>query len=825
MNTQSNAYVRKLSSTTLLVLLLASAVLAFLPIAAVHGSTGHPDIGIVTTQANLTTFAPAAAYVNVTAGSSAVAGNDCTATFPGSCAASGYLAINFSSGGLLFSGSQFALYLSKDGFSQITAGDIPYAGGLTDKAQFSVSALAGSGITTVKETNGTFYLGNGPGAGVPGYLSGPIPTHISNAYKYIKIYDGSATSVAVSKEYISIMPGISLSPTTGAAGTSVVISGGGFPMNTLVDINYSYTFHPWNGSPKTMTGQWVTGISTGSGFFATTATIVDTKQAVNPPSSASVIPTVNITMTACTHTYAPHHAPPTLRTFYSTATANFFESTRAFTQEFSYRPDGSVGGSATNGPYGNDTGTTSVTPVLNDLPVLDAYVTGSIGLEGNYSAIGYPVTVWIGSTQLATATPNGVSGHWVVNFTVPPLPRGSSNIVQVINNGVTYEFNINIVPTLILTPSKGPIGTTVTITAYGFTPTNHKAPVVLYWYEHNFGDGFNYWLANTTVGINGAFNSTSPVQFIVPHSYGGGHEVNASSVCLGICKAGGNTSAIPSADILGTAVFTVTPTLTICSPSTCGAGYINSDTVSVNANTRTMLMANGTGFGFACGAGCWEPWYQVNIDNALYSDFETSAAVNGNLYMNFTAAGFQPGLHQVELYACTPYNTYSQCVGAPVAVAYFNVTTIGAYIGGGGSLPSSVVADIGTIKDNVATILDTVNTISDNVNTISTSIGTIKDDVATILGWGPTITGMDTHINTIIGDLATLTTAVNTAASNAQAASTAATAASTAATAAGTAATDAKNSVSSTETYVLVVAVLAAITLVLELAILVRKLD
>jgi len=87
------------------------------------------------------------------------------------------------------------------------------------------------------------------------------------------------------------------------------------------------------------------------------------------------------------------------------------------------------------------------------------------------------------------------------------------------------------------------------------------------------------------------------------------------------------------------------------------------------------------------------------------------------------------------------------------------------------------------------------------VTTLTTNLGTVQTDV----------TNMQGQLTTMANNIATLNTAVMTATTAAQGAQ--------------TAATNANNAVSSTQTYVLVVAVLAAITLVLELAILVRKLS
>jgi len=85
-----------------------------------------------------------------------------------------------------------------------------------------------------------------------------------------------------------------------------------------------------------------------------------------------------------------------------------------------------------------------------------------------------------------------------------------------------------------------------------------------------------------------------------------------------------------------------------------------------------------------------------------------------------------------------------------------------------------------------------LTSLAGQVTTLSTNLGTVQTDVTNIQG----------QLTTQASNIATLTTAVQNALSAAQAAQ--------------TAATNASNAVSSTQTYVLVVAVLAAITLVLE---------
>jgi hypothetical protein len=789
-------------------LLLASAFLLLLPVPSVFGSSGHPALGVVNSATAPTTITDATAYVSVIAGHASATTDTETA---------GFLAIDFGTGCtasgcslVSFSGSGFYLYLSTSPLSEIGPTDILYAGGASDHVTFTVAALSGT-YTAVNEINGTFHIGQVAGHGV---LEGPIPTKISSAYKYIKIFDGTSTSVAVSAEYIDILPGISVTPTQGAAGTSVAVSGGGFPMNTNVGINYTFSYTSWAGVVSTKSGMWISsGISTGTkGWFTAAAPMTDTKQVYNPGGESPLIPLVKVTLLAV------NASTPKEKPAFTTGAgdAAFNETSRVFNQEISYLPGDVAAYSNPEGTYGNDT---AHTPYLS---TLGAYVTGSIGIEGNYSVVGSTVTVTLGSNTV-TVTSNGISGKWIANITVPTLPSGAAT-VYVVDNGVTYNFEITILPTLVLTPTSGPAGTVVTATAYGFAPTGIKHPIIIYWYELAEDDGLSYWLVNATVGALGTFNTTGGVHFTVPVTFGGPHDVFASIVCAtpGTCKAGGYTSALSEEDVESYAVFTVTPTLVICNGSTCGAGDTPSDTITVSANTRTLLTAVGQGF---------EPyWIFVNIDNAQYSDCDTYVSGTGNTTLGFTAAGFSPGLHQVDTYLCYDDDDsgYYQ-TGPPVAVAYFNVTGVTP----SSSLPPSLITTIDTINTNVQTILGwgtMITNINNNVNTIYTNVNTINTNVKTILGWQSTIININSTVNGLKTTLAAMQTTLGTVATDLGTTTlasvyTAAQAASTAATAASTAATNTKSAVNDTETYALVLVVLVAITLVLELAVLIRKLD
>src|SRR5262249_19308547 len=146
---------------------------------------------------------------------------------------------------------------------------------------------------------------------------------------------------------------------------------------------------------------------------------------------------------------------------------------------------------------------------------------GSLVITGNESLVNSAVTFWIGATQLGNTTSTG-GGNWTGTATLPALAKGPYE-VDVNNNGQLMWFHIFVFPSIVLTPSSGPVGTTVTATAFGFPA---DSAVFLYWFEHASGDSTYYNLFNATTGANGEFNVT--VTFTVPHTYGGGHDVSAS---------------------------------------------------------------------------------------------------------------------------------------------------------------------------------------------------------------------------------------------------------------------------------------------------------
>jgi hypothetical protein len=377
-----------------------------------------------------------------------------------------------------------------------------------------------------------------------------------------------------------------LSPTSGPAGTPVTVTAGGFPPSTLIELTYSYAFYPFGGGTTTHSGNWTTSVNSGSGSFASTFAMLDSKQAYNPNSGVQA-------MSAITIMAKVQASPHTLL-----ASAAFNENTRVLTGVKSFASGGGVVdfNNPPPGPYGNDTSGAG----SNLLQPIGANVLGTLNIAGNHFMASSTVNFLVNSAPVGSAMTNA-TGHFNATISVPVLPSGTDT-VKVVNNGVTYVFSINILPTLVLTPSTGPVGTHVTAQAYGF-PANTKW--FLYWHEHALGDLTWYQVAHGTTGATGSFNVT--VSFTVPNAYGGGHSVSASTTNVTTSSPGspaGTVALVPftitastgttvTATTTQSTTVTQSTTQTVTQPSTLTTVSTQS-TTSTRSTTQTQVSTQET---------------------------------------------------------------------------------------------------------------------------------------------------------------------------------------------------------------------------------------
>jgi len=362
-----------------------------------------------------------------------------------------------------FSGAQFDLYLSQNGFASIGAGDIPYATG------FNITSFGSPFPTAIQINNpflpngeATFYQGNGTLNGWPAeMLMGPISYNITQNYKYIKVYEGG---VVVALQMINVQPLLILTPSVGPAHTPVTISGNVNLPNTEYNLSY--------GGSSTAFAQVMTD---GNGAFSYTFNIEDTGA-----------------------DWAVHQSTNIEIDLINTATSSlvnkvfFNEPSRVFLMLAN-----------NSGSFGNNTGPYGVHP-------LSAYT-----FIGNNFMPSSNLTFTIdNSITLGSAMTNS-TGYFNVTFTIPALNNGNHNFTV---SDDAYTAKLGVLQTLILTPSQGPVGSFVTIQTFGFMP----GPIYLYFDKlfSNSTYSFN-WLLNSSIGSNGQINGTDV--FKVPPMSGGAH--------------------------------------------------------------------------------------------------------------------------------------------------------------------------------------------------------------------------------------------------------------------------------------------------------------
>ena len=711
---------------------LVLSVLA--PVFIAKASTGHPKLGAVDnrTAPNLLTMANY--NVSLPAGSDAVSKID-------NVSASGYFAIVFYDGAPLvtFSGSQFDLYISKDGYSQISADDKVYAAG------FYVADLDSTTMVKVTKTNallkngkGDFYLGSFDTYKV---LVGPIPFDITPDYKFIKIYDGVVTSVAVSAQVVDILPSLELTPTSGPAGRTVTLKGVALKSNAVLNLTYS----------ATNSSDIFAQVSTDEyGKFTHSWAIKDLKSIFTGTNTTILSDPVVV--------YVWYNATGAL-----IGSLTYTEYRRAFVQLKSVKY-GDVAQNFISATQGSGNYTLTVNVYVND----------NVVVAGNWWNPTSDVSFTVGTTSLGTVTPNA-TGFFNITLTVPELASGS-HVVKVSNAGVTYVFTMVVHPTLLVTPEEGPIGTVVSCLAYGF-PANTK--VYLWWYEKAYGDGTWYNVVNGTTGSDGKFNVT--VQFTVFHTYGGEHDVKATDVFSSDATA------------LGIATFKVTPLLSIV-PSVIkndgsevkavGTGFdptifyvVNMDNTQLGATVIYAwsggVRANDTGdititfiaAGFRPGLhvlSLYPEAYEAPYSPAIYALFNVTAegdyigdillGINGTVVaINGTVATISTTLGTIT--------TSLSSINATVVAIQSGMATISTTLGTITTSLSSISAKIDSVSGTVATISTSIGTVTSTLSSINAKVTEISGDTATIKTDLGTLSGKVTSID---GNVATIKTDVGT---------------------------------------------------------------
>lgn len=721
------------------ILLVALFVIATFAAIPVYASTGHPTLGSInvasgTAPTTAATYAAATLTVGVRAGGTGAIDVDGVAT------AGRTFAIEFATAGVVFDGSQFSLYLSTNGLSQINSSDIPFTG------YFQVSNLVAAAITTTSFTGSIWQNGQSPnfyygrltsGAEI---VAGAVPYNIVGGYYYIKIYDGSSTSVAVSAQQVFVLPNIAVTPaattagTAVAAGTPITVTGVAWPANYAVNLSVSTTGVFVAGAvmrTSTILNTTTNGITNGTFSFTFPMPDEDKLEATTLVGSFGLALEAFNTTTGTTIA-----GSPSLDEYVATS---IFDMGRALWNLTSTDNSGALVAQDIPGSPGYGSGAA---------PALTAKVLGTIFVNGTdfyaQSALYNPngtLTAqlntaggaFIMALPLTYKSALSSTGTYNVTFGVPVIGLGTYT-VEMMDASYNWNFSITVVTTLVISPSRGPIGTPVNVSGYGFVT---GANATVFWLGKTYvGAGVNadtdYVLLATFTNITaGSFT----FQFAVPANvYGGAHTIYAND----------------SSGTTATGTFTVTASWSLSSSSgQLGTPfYVLGAGLSVGTTTYLDAAAMYTGVA-GTSTGAATTYYVLDYDNVANDGYNLFGSGNGVANWTLTAAGV-PMVHYVTVENVgTTGGTVSSFTDEAVLAYTVNGTTTGdAQI-------ISMLTSQGTSLTALQTALTALQTTANSILTSSQANAAALTSLASsqassFSSLSTAVSGISTSLNTLL---------------------------------------------------------------------------
>jgi hypothetical protein len=518
------------------------------------------------------------------------------------------------------------------------------------------------------------------------FFAAPASTYGSHSVTVTDGFSNSATAT------FSITSSISISPANGPVGTTVLITGQGFAGTSTITVTFNGagvstapssvvsdsfgSFSCTTTVPAATAGAKTIRATDVSSHFASATFTVTTPSITLNPTGGSVGTSITVT--------GSNFIPNSLITIkYDTIVQSTSPSTVTATSSGSF--SGTI--SAPASAYGSHTvsvadavNTASGTFTINPSIILNPS-SGIVGTTITISGTGFTASKTItasfggNSVTLSGTTTTDANGSFsAATFTVPSQTVGAKSVIVTDASTRSASATFMIIPAIILNPTIGDVGSTVTISG---TSYNASSTMTMKY------DGTTLATTPPTVTTNasGAFSCT----FIVPVSTYGLHSISATD-------SSSNTASTQFTVNQVTQLITVS--LNNAAPSATvniNGGYASPATFTADGTAKSITMAKGSSFtlSFTNSGSTRDGFSNAGSFSAISASYTASSTP-------ISTAAFE----QVQ-------NTYSATFNGGNPTTGDTLTLTGTYMGGASTI---LTLNVGGVSSNSSAAWSDYNT-------------------------------------------------------------------------------------------------------------------
>ena len=389
--------------------------------------------------------------------------------------------LNLYFGEVMWSGTQFYLFLSPDGSPQLTSGSV-YT------PTFSVYDVADPTRTTnYTGNNGVWLVGNN-------WVNGTVPSTTALGNYYIKAVDQIGSSVAVTDTYVTVNPisynsTLTISPPSGPGGVPITFTGSNYPVGTNVVISYlDPTFGTWN--------YLTTAVADAYGKISADSTAPDLLKSLGTADYPETYTSISYRSTVGTQVLS---------------NANYNEYQRGLK---------TVGSATASGLFGNGTSLVSQVRVkAGDAIVFSGKWFSPGPIYVRWDGVNVVGTVssseWLNANIIAVSATNA-TGYFNTTVTIPAANAGEHYLaVEDSQTRVIVKIFVS-TASLQLSPPSGPGGASVQ-----FSGSTYPASTAIdvYYLDPSFGT-WNYWTTASS-DSSGKISFSTEMPDLKQYSYSG----------------------------------------------------------------------------------------------------------------------------------------------------------------------------------------------------------------------------------------------------------------------------------------------------------------